>query len=807
MKTKQLNIKWESADGSNHQSIELVNARPTADGEIVVAGVPETIAYLSPGDRFLGCDRRANRTYYFVERDHQPMLLGYALPDVEFTFVEQSFGVVMNVSGFAVTGDFVVLATDAGLRFLHFNGDGYDLFGEAPVLPKLAVGFAEERTYSEIVSARTLRENYSRWQGSLLPQDQTDMDKSVKAALSRLKAKACDALCCTGPMAVRAALRLSDDSLIWLPEAWIAGCRPEAPSAVASVTYDGAGAYSVGSFSLSMKAWKVALAVVDLGLGKWRSLVKSLEIYAGDPCDALGAPIYRCESSQSGAEAFSLKVSIDNSEAKAKWATAAECAKLRKIASITDLEALAVGGISTLSHVVDGTGGPLAYKTYSIDNVGVAADVRFMPWLMPYSANEVTTVSNRCFAGDVVMRLPRCPWFVAMSRLDSLTAGFAAVEVVVELAVADGTARVVESYTTDVYSLRLQPLLCYPDCRAVRMVITLTVNGKMYRLDTPLQAAPDGTMAYAMSKTDYFELSLTTVPMSFAAERLYHSEPSTLLLADAANPLQWSPCRKAYNKGVVAVVASIATGSSWLLGKHSAYLFAVDGVYLLSFDKRGCSGATLVSRRRIRSSALVTPTADGAAFIDDTGSLRRLRGSSERSTGITVADAQALGYSLGFDEVLVDRGDAILSVAADNRFFLKSLKSAAIIRQGDISLLCDGYNLYTPDRETATRLDIVAQTRAVAVPSRHRVESVVWLTAGNHVSATLSVLGENGISCHGATISQLAVNGTIGAPLFHRLPSIPVRTIRLRIEGKFLSGTTIAPCVVVCRQSQSRSLP
>ncbi|MDD7759520.1 MAG: hypothetical protein PT955_01790, partial [Bacteroidales bacterium] len=78
MKTKQLNIKWESADGSNHQSIELVNARPTADGEIVVAGVPETIAYLSPGDRFLGCDRRANRTYYFVERDHQPMLLGYA---------------------------------------------------------------------------------------------------------------------------------------------------------------------------------------------------------------------------------------------------------------------------------------------------------------------------------------------------------------------------------------------------------------------------------------------------------------------------------------------------------------------------------------------------------------------------------------------------------------------------------------------------------------------------------------------------------------------------------------------------------
>ncbi len=796
MKTKQQTINWDASSGSNYEGIELVNARPTGDGAIVVAGAPEMITYLLQGDRFLGLDRRGSRTYYFVEHERRLMLLGYAVEGEEFSFVEMTFGDEMAVEGFAVTGDYVVLVTDGGLRFLHYNGDGYDLYGEAPVLPQLAVGIAEERTYSEIVTGRTLRENYSRWQGSLLPQDLTDMNKSVNTAVSRLRAKAREARCCTGPMAVRAALRLTDDSLIWLPEAWIAGRQPEAPTGVAAVTYDGAGTYTVDAFSLSLKAWKVAVTLIDTGLGKWRSLVKSLEIYAGEPCDELGTATYRCESAQTGAEAYSLRISIDNSEAKANWKKLAENGKLRKIASISDLESMSAGGTTTLDHVVDGTGGPLAERTYAIDNDGTPTAARYTPWLMPHRANELTTVSNRCFAGDVVMRLPHCPRYAAMCNLATLSAGFAAVEVVVELAADNGTARVVESYTSDVYSLALQPVVCYPDSRAVRMVVTVTVNGKMYRLDTPLQASADGTMAYAMAKTDTFELTQTAEALTFAAEGLYRSEPCTLLLADAANPLQWTSCRKAYNKGVVAVVASIATGSSWLLGKHAAYLFAVDGVYLLSFDKTGCSGATLVSRRRVRSSALVAATADGAAFVDDAGSLLRLRGSSERAIGITVGEARAVGYSLGFDEVLVDRGDAIITVGADNRYFLRKMKSVAIVRQGDVALLSDGNYLYTPDRETPTRHDVVAQTRAVAMPRPYRAESVVWHLAGNNVNATLTVFGENGKSCHGGTLSQLTVNGTVGAPLFHRLPGIPARTLRLRLEGKLPGGTILAPSEV-----------
>ena len=150
-----------------------------------------------------------------------------------------------------------------------------------------------------------------------------------------------------------------------------------------------------------------------------------------------------------------------------------------------------------------------------------------------------------------------------------------------------------------------------------------------------------------------------------------------------------------------------------------------------------------------------------------------------------------MGYSLGFDEVLVDRGDAIITVGADNRYFLRKMKSTSVVRQGDVTLLSDGNYLYTPDRETSTRLDVVAQTGAVAMPSPYRAESVVWHLAGNNVTATLTVFGENGISCHGGTLSVLSVNGTVGAPLFHRLPGIPVRTLLLRLEGKLLSGTIL----------------
>ena len=50
--------------------------------------------------------------------------------DGTFTAVQRTlFADGGSVTGFAVSGEFVVMSTSAGLRYLHFNGSGYDSLG------------------------------------------------------------------------------------------------------------------------------------------------------------------------------------------------------------------------------------------------------------------------------------------------------------------------------------------------------------------------------------------------------------------------------------------------------------------------------------------------------------------------------------------------------------------------------------------------------------------------------------------------------------------------------------------------------
>ena len=60
---------------------------------------------------------------------------------------------------------------------------------------------------------------------------------------------------------------------------------------------------------------------------------------------------------------------------------------------------------------------------------------------------------------------------------------------------------------------------------------------------------------------------------------------------------------------------------------------------------------------------------------------------------------------------------------------------------------------------------------------------LVWELIYTVSAVRLTVYGENGRSCHGALISRLNVNGTIGSPLRHRLYAAPYRTVRLEITG------------------------
>ena len=95
-----------------------------------VTGTPAAVCPKTTDDRFLGADRRGSRTYYFMQRNGKDVIMSGYRQDGTFTAVQRTlFADGGSVTGFAVSGEFVVMSTSAGLRYLHFNGSGYDSLG------------------------------------------------------------------------------------------------------------------------------------------------------------------------------------------------------------------------------------------------------------------------------------------------------------------------------------------------------------------------------------------------------------------------------------------------------------------------------------------------------------------------------------------------------------------------------------------------------------------------------------------------------------------------------------------------------
>lgn len=144
---------------------EAVNVRHRGDW-MEVTGTPAAVCPKTTDDRFLGADRRGSRTYYFMQRNGKDVIMSGYRQDGTFTAVQRTlFADGGSVTGFAVSGEFVVMSTSAGLRYLHFNGSGYDSLGGMVEMPEFAFGTIMSATISTDIAGITL--SATMWQPTL----------------------------------------------------------------------------------------------------------------------------------------------------------------------------------------------------------------------------------------------------------------------------------------------------------------------------------------------------------------------------------------------------------------------------------------------------------------------------------------------------------------------------------------------------------------------------------------------------------------------------------------------------------------
>lgn len=800
MQKKKTHHGWQGIEGCNLDQRNLINIRPLGNGTAIVTGKPEAITYLEPSDAFVGSDKRGEREYFFITRQGNLLLLGFISSTGGFEFVEKDYGNIGNISDFSVSGDFIIISTDSGLKYLYFSNNDYEFLGNRIEFPELSFGTVNSSDISVKMPAVTLVDTYSTWAGDLLPHDKETLTKLTKSAFNQIKQIAKTEMRFIQPVLIKVALRLFDGSLLWSPDTYFVGEGYAQVNTLAAAHFSANGVSAIASADIKVKAWKPSVSIIQPGLGAWRKVVKAVEIYSTEEQDTLATPSFRCETSQTGDRLNSLRIMSDKASVSHALKTLPELDKYKLLATISNIDAFMKGKLVPLEEATGVVHTISKNTTYKVEAITSGKPATPREPIFPSRAEVLSTIANKCFAGNIGYSLPQPQNYLSLCSLKEVRNEMASVNIAVDVITSSGKKTIAYASLMEAWSPSLLPVITYPDPRAVKITILATVAGKGYRFSTDLQPSSSGEFAYAISSNlEKFRLAETANMSQITSDDFIEWKAADLLVSGNGNPMIWQRCDKAHNKGVIAISPAFGYGSSWLLGRHSAYLFAIDGIYLLSFDKNGCSGATLVSQRQAKSSKTVTATTKAIAFADKRNNICILSGNKESPIGISVSDVSAVGYSLLFDEILLQTVTGISAIAKCGLYH-KQFGNMELATVGENAFFTDRNFIYSVDKEIETIIDVEAKSGSFDIPEGKYISTVDWNVISPNASIVLTVYGDNGIRCHGEKISSLTAKGYIGYPIRHRLPFAIKRTARFEVKGTLPSFTQISPTAIEIKQ-------
>lgn len=766
----------------------------------MVTGKPEALIYLEPSDAFIGSDKRGDREFFFITRQGKLMLLGYASSTGEFEFIEMDYGNIGIINDFSVAGDFVILSADSGLTYLFFSNNGYELLGNRVEFPKFSFGMVNHSEISVKMPSVTLVDTYSSWSGDLLPRDKEALSKLTKSAFAQIKRIAKTEMRFIQPVLIRVALRLFDGSLLWSPDRYYVGEGFAQVDTLVAAHFSANGVSSIASADIKVESWKPSVSIIQSGLGSWKKAVKAVEIYATEEQDTLASAFFRCETSQTGERLSSLRIMSDKASVLQAKKTFPELESFRLLATISNVDEFMKGRLVSLEEATGIVYSVSDNPTYKIDALLAGKPIVPQTAIFPYRAKVLSTVGNKCFAGNISYALSQPQNYLSQCSLKEGKREMASVNIAVDIITSSGKKTVASVSLQQAWSPSLLPFIAYPDPRAVRITILVTVSGKGYRFTADLQPSSSGGFAYAISANlEKFKFTETTNLSQMTSDDFTESKEADLLVSGNGNPMIWQRCDKAHNRGVIAIAPAFGYGSSWLLGRHSAYLFASDGIYLLSFDKSGCSGATLISKREAKSSKTVIATNKNIVFSDIKNNICTLSGSKESQIGISVRGVSVVGYSLLFDEILLQTDNGIFAIS-NGELYHKQFGNMKLVSVGGNAFFIDRNFIYSVDKEIETLIDIEAKSGSFEIPEGKYISFVDWNVISPNASVVLTVYGDNGMRCHGEKISSLVAKGYIGYPIRHRLPYAIKRAARFEVKGSLPSFTQILPTGIEIKQ-------
>lgn len=381
----------------------------------------------------------------------------------------------------------------------------------------------------------------------------------------------------------------------------------------------------------------------------------------------------------------------------------------------------------------------------------------------------------------------------------------------VEFSDGSGDTAVTADLSAAALPLSVGPVIVYPDPDASFMTVAVRgTNGVASRVRIPLQRSPSGRYAF------YIDPQLKPVPLLSdgtpftlpADRRRPRSRPGTVAVAYGSDPLDLLFAVTASSAEVHRVVPAVRSSSSWDFGRQHLLVFAADGICTMSVDSRRSSAA--VNRLYpvgVSRPDAVTAAPDAVYAVLSSGALVRVSGSRIYSLD-PQAGAVAAVWCAVRDELwlaLSDGSVRIMDPAAGTSYTRTFGPVLSFHDPGGVPYAAAPAGLYDLGREKESWSIPVAWSVRMPAPYRTMARRLSVDMQGADVDIELSLRADNGPGASSSLpVTRLRLNGSVNAPLHVRLAAPERRWLKLAVRGLAGPGTSISRWAIYLMDIRNR---
>ena len=265
--------------------------RTTGDGSL--RGIPDPGSAGVIEGKFIGTDERDGVRYIFsTDQERNVILAGSLDQDGIFTPI----GISMGNTGteavqMAAAGNFLIfLLSDGTLYYLVYEWDlaGYTVLGKAPALPEISIDTASEADITAEIGTVTFKTPIKDLRAGLTDEAKEKAGVTLAAAWQEAMSAAERMRKFVTPPDVRVVIRLWDGGIFGMSARLTASAGyPASEHIRLTPSLEAGSCTGISGGHLVVHSYDLRIRMADTAPGKWKDIIRSVEVYATPPQEML----------------------------------------------------------------------------------------------------------------------------------------------------------------------------------------------------------------------------------------------------------------------------------------------------------------------------------------------------------------------------------------------------------------------------------------------------------------------------------------------------------------------------------------